>query len=573
MKRIEVLGNDRYLVYTSGFGELSDEFAAGMLENNRIPGLLSYNLEFRDNIYSYKFKLRGRTLAEQFSEIVTPDFAGAALRAVVYTLKVAESYMLDLEQCVISAEYITYDGEHDTAYVALVPTTRPQCVSFKTALRDILKTAPYALSGNAAFIEQVFSLLDGDSDVSAAALYDLLVPTEVAPLAADVAPAAVVPAAVVPAAVVPAAVVPAAKEPLPDFLLETDHSDFEPVPAREAEAMLTPAVGVISAAVEAIPPAVEAIPTAVAAIPTAVTAIPPAVTAIPTPAVTVTPATAQTDNSPKPAATSVNLLPETSERIPLPPPPPPLPLTPMAQSVTQTNLPDTATAKPAIMTRTPPQSRRSAIQNVAPTPESAIFNPEVTVQLSELDESLIMPAPVEELRAKLNVPPKTKTAYEPPLPPTPEKKKGLFGGIFKGGSGHKQPEAPPPPKPHSNVFASAAYGGEDEATSFFDNKATFPHLESLIPGGDIVIAVTPITVGNGKTVGKFNLRSGVVIHNPMVSRLHATITREGDRYYITDTHSRNHTLKNGTKLEADVPSELKDGDKLTFADSDFIFRA
>ena len=48
-----------------------------------------------------------------------------------------------------------------------------------------------------------------------------------------------------------------------------------------------------------------------------------------------------------------------------------------------------------------------------------------------------------------------------------------------------------------------------------------------------------------------------------VSRRHAMLTREGDRLYISDLGSTNHTYLNGNQLQEHDNLVLRDGDELT----------
>ncbi|MCI0713198.1 MAG: FHA domain-containing protein [Chloroflexi bacterium] len=51
--------------------------------------------------------------------------------------------------------------------------------------------------------------------------------------------------------------------------------------------------------------------------------------------------------------------------------------------------------------------------------------------------------------------------------------------------------------------------------------------------------------------------------NHGVSRRHAMLTREGDRLYISDLGSTNHTYLNGNQLQEHDNLVLRDGDELT----------
>lgn len=59
--------------------------------------------------------------------------------------------------------------------------------------------------------------------------------------------------------------------------------------------------------------------------------------------------------------------------------------------------------------------------------------------------------------------------------------------------------------------------------------------------------------------------------NSAISRSHADIINRGDTYYISDLNSKNFTFLNGIKLVPNQETILKDGDKIKFADDEFVF--
>jgi pSer/pThr/pTyr-binding forkhead associated (FHA) protein len=71
------------------------------------------------------------------------------------------------------------------------------------------------------------------------------------------------------------------------------------------------------------------------------------------------------------------------------------------------------------------------------------------------------------------------------------------------------------------------------------------------------------------TLGR-ELDCDVVLTGERVSRHHARVWTDGERFGIEDLGSRNGTYVNGRRLTA--ASELHDGDRLTFADVDVQFR-
>jgi EAL domain-containing protein (putative c-di-GMP-specific phosphodiesterase class I) len=87
------------------------------------------------------------------------------------------------------------------------------------------------------------------------------------------------------------------------------------------------------------------------------------------------------------------------------------------------------------------------------------------------------------------------------------------------------------------------------------------HLEGYFSGdsvlGRLAINLFPFQIGREAGIG-------FTVHSSRVSRIHAEITCEGDRLYLTDNGSTNGTFVNRVKIEGKVP--LQHGDVLHFAD-------
>lgn len=63
----------------------------------------------------------------------------------------------------------------------------------------------------------------------------------------------------------------------------------------------------------------------------------------------------------------------------------------------------------------------------------------------------------------------------------------------------------------------------------------------------------------------------VFVDNPYVSRMHAQIVRQGDKYRIRDLDSKNGTYVNGTRIKAEG-QELQSGDRLELAEGQVELR-
>ena len=86
----------------------------------------------------------------------------------------------------------------------------------------------------------------------------------------------------------------------------------------------------------------------------------------------------------------------------------------------------------------------------------------------------------------------------------------------------------------------------------------------LLPSGDrFTLADSVITIGRHPD-------SNLVLADPNVSRNHAEIRPQGDRYAVVDLGSTNGSRVNGLRVDTQV---LEDGDELTFGNTRMRFEA
>jgi hypothetical protein len=86
----------------------------------------------------------------------------------------------------------------------------------------------------------------------------------------------------------------------------------------------------------------------------------------------------------------------------------------------------------------------------------------------------------------------------------------------------------------------------------------------VLPTGDrFTLTETVITIGR-------HPESNLVLADPNVSRNHAEIRPQGDRYVVVDLGSTNGSRVNGVRVDTQV---LEDGDELTFGNTRMRFEA
>jgi hypothetical protein len=72
-------------------------------------------------------------------------------------------------------------------------------------------------------------------------------------------------------------------------------------------------------------------------------------------------------------------------------------------------------------------------------------------------------------------------------------------------------------------------------------------------------------------IGKLKKNVDYCLEKDVVSRYHAKLTREEERYYITDLNSTNGTFVNQEAVNTYQKREIKIGDEIAFADIKFLF--
>lgn len=73
-------------------------------------------------------------------------------------------------------------------------------------------------------------------------------------------------------------------------------------------------------------------------------------------------------------------------------------------------------------------------------------------------------------------------------------------------------------------------------------------------------------------IGRDGASVDFAITSPAVGRIHGEISSEDGEYYIRDNNSTNGTFLNSSRLEGNKKYKIKHGDKIRFANKEFIFR-
>lgn len=89
---------------------------------------------------------------------------------------------------------------------------------------------------------------------------------------------------------------------------------------------------------------------------------------------------------------------------------------------------------------------------------------------------------------------------------------------------------------------------------------------AAVPVGEFDLSGGPQVIGRLASAG-----CHIVLNAKPVSKVHATVTAEGGRFFITDEESHNGTLLNGVRLPPHVKTPLAPGDKIVICEFHLVF--
>lgn len=118
---------------------------------------------------------------------------------------------------------------------------------------------------------------------------------------------------------------------------------------------------------------------------------------------------------------------------------------------------------------------------------------------------------------------------------------------------------------------------EDEGTSMlleettensnsYNKKNNFPELLRVSTNENIVINKPVFRLGKERSYVDY-----FITNNNAISRSHADIITRGNRCFVCDQNSTNHTYINGNIVEVKTETEIYEGDILKLANEEFIF--
>jgi hypothetical protein len=146
--------------------------------------------------------------------------------------------------------------------------------------------------------------------------------------------------------------------------------------------------------------------------------------------------------------------------------------------------------------------------------------------------------------------PAPQPAYAPPPAPAPVNQEFMYGGGGAPPGPAPMPAAAPPPNPYGGAPAGAA------------SRAT-------LQGAAGVFTIVP---GVEMRAGRDGSQCGILLSEPRVSGLHATLKLEGGQLLLRDEGSNNGTSVNGSRLSGGVWTPVPSGSLVRFGPVEFNVR-
>ena len=164
-------GASTYLVYEIEDNDSVDTLSLGMLTNNNIPGIAKALFTQMDNSRFIKYNVSSKISMQQyFSGIVNRKRLLGVFGSIVEGLSAAEDYMLDLNSIVFAPDYIFIDVSNCSALLICVPISDESghkndlCAFFK----NIMVNTKFDQTENSDHVAKIFNYLNSCVELSLA---------------------------------------------------------------------------------------------------------------------------------------------------------------------------------------------------------------------------------------------------------------------------------------------------------------------------------------------------------------------------------------------------------------------
>ena len=160
----EINGENTYLIYEIAVNESLDTVIVGMMEHNKMSGILPMTIVQLNQTKYLKYDITSKVqMSELFSGNVKKEMVVKCFLSIMNTLINAEDYMLNLEDFLIDMEHIYVSlGKYETELVCLPITdkTKTDAVKLELFVKNIIFSAKYDQTENCDYVAKIISFLN-----------------------------------------------------------------------------------------------------------------------------------------------------------------------------------------------------------------------------------------------------------------------------------------------------------------------------------------------------------------------------------------------------------------------------
>lgn len=169
-------GNNTYLVYKIGASDNVDTMSLGMINNNKIDGIVPTLFTQSDTDRFIKYNISAKVSAKEFlSGVVNKKRLLGVFISVLKAIKSTEEYMIDARSLLIDLEHIYVDVSKCDAMLVCLPLVRQnESVNIPMFFKQIMFSTQFDQNENCDYVAQIINYLNSTPVFSVDAFEKLL---------------------------------------------------------------------------------------------------------------------------------------------------------------------------------------------------------------------------------------------------------------------------------------------------------------------------------------------------------------------------------------------------------------
>lgn len=166
---LENQGANSLLVYTLKADDQVDTLSAGMMSNNKIPGLVPFSFSQLDDNRYFKYNITSKTtLQKYFSEMVNKKKLLGVFTSIASVVIAAEEYMIEVDKFMFDPEYIFVNVSNAQASMVCLPVMKKETepVDIGKFFKEIMYSIKFDETENCDYVAKILSFLNSNTAFS-----------------------------------------------------------------------------------------------------------------------------------------------------------------------------------------------------------------------------------------------------------------------------------------------------------------------------------------------------------------------------------------------------------------------